>query len=203
MTPPCTGVILSGGRNTRMGGKPKAFLKIGGEPILDRLYRTMKACFEHLLLVTNNAEAYLGWDVAIVADLIPVRSSLTGIHAGLFHAPTEHVFVTACDMPFVKPEVVGCLLNAVKPAWDVVIPVTRQGHQPLCAIYSKRCLRPIERQLQAGDPRIVTFFPKVRVKEVPESAITAVDPQLESFFNINTPEELKKARKMMAVAPSR
>ncbi|MBW2109446.1 MAG: molybdenum cofactor guanylyltransferase [Deltaproteobacteria bacterium] len=203
MTPPCTGVILSGGLSTRMGGKPKAFLKIDGEPILDRLYRTMKACFEGLTLVTNTPYEYLAWDLAIVTDLIPVRSALTGIHAGLFHAPSQYIFVTACDMPFVKSKVVNCLLDALEPKWDVVIPATQEGRQPLCALYSKRCLRPIERQLKTRDPRIVTFFPTVRVKEVPESTIRAVDPQLHSFFNINTPEDLKEARKITGDSRSR
>jgi len=193
----CSGVILSGGLNTRMGGQSKAFLSVGGQRILDRLYQTMGELFEEILLVTNAPLEYLSWDMMIVTDIIPVRSSLTGIHAGLFHAPADHVFVTACDMPFLKEAVVKALLRELEPKWDVIIPVTKEGHQPLCAVYSKRCIKPIEAHLEAQHPKIVDFFSKVRVKEIPEETIRQADPDLSSFFNINTPEDLAAANRMV------
>jgi molybdopterin-guanine dinucleotide biosynthesis protein A len=197
MNCPCSGVILSGGLNTRMGGKSKAFLPVGRERILDRLYRTMGGLFEDILLVTNKPLEYLSWDMMIVTDLIPVRSSLTGIHAGLFHASSSHIFVTACDMPFLKEAVVRTLLDHLEPKWDVIIPVTAKGPQPLCAIYSKRCIRPIEDQLQSEASKIVSFFSKVRVKEVPEDFLRSLDPDLDSFFNINTPKDLEASEKIL------
>lgn len=196
MRPPCTGVILSGGLNTRMGGKSKAFLSVGGKQILDRLYRTMKGLFAEVMVVTNAPLEYLSWDVMIVTDLIPVRSSLTGIHAALFHSPTQHIFVTACDMPFLKKELVAALLEELEAKWDVIIPVTNKGPQPLCAIYSKRCIKPIERQLRMHDPKIIHFFSTVRVKEVPEKKMLTVDPKLRSFLNINTPQDLAESEKI-------
>ena len=193
----CSGVILSGGLNTRMGGKSKAFLSVGHQRILDRLCQTLEGLFENLLLVTNKPIEYLSWDMMIVTDLIPVRSSLTGIHAGLFHATSNHIFVTACDMPFLKKEVVTALLDEFDPKWDVIIPVTAKGPQPLCAIYSKRCIRHIEAQLQDEGSKIISFFSKVRVKEVSEDTMRALDPNLVSFFNINTPQDLAAAEKIL------
>lgn len=193
----CSGVILSGGLNTRMGGKSKAFLSVGRERILDRLYQTMGGLFEELLLVTNEPIEYLSWDMLIVTDLIPVRSALTGIHAGLFHAPSSHIFVTACDMPFLKKAMVNALLDLLEPKWDVIIPVTAKGPQPLCAIYSKRCIKPIEDQLQGQASKIVSFFSKVRVQEVPEDTLRELDPDLDSFFNINTPGDLTASEKIL------
>jgi molybdopterin-guanine dinucleotide biosynthesis protein A len=180
-----------------MGGESKAFLAVGGHTILDHLFRTMKGLFGEILLVTNAPLEYLSWNVMIVSDLIPVRSSLTGIHAGLFHASADHVFVTACDMPFLKESVVKILLQELEPKWDVIIPVTTKGPQPLCAIYSKRCIKPIEAQLHKEASKIVRFFSKVRVKEVPEEAIRQVDPDLDSFFNINTPEDLAASESIL------
>lgn len=180
-----------------MGGKSKALLSVGSQRILDRLYRTMAGVFSQILLVTNAPLEYLSWDMMIVTDLIPVRSSLTGIHAGLFHASSDHVFVTACDMPFLRQAVVEALLKQLEPKWDVIIPVTTAGPQPLCAIYSKRCIKPIETQLGTQDAKIIDFFSKVRVKEVPEGTIREVDPDLDSFFNINTPEDLETAERVM------
>jgi molybdopterin-guanine dinucleotide biosynthesis protein A len=180
-----------------MGGKNKAFLPLGGQTILDRLYDALQGVFTEVLLVTKDPLQYLSWDLTIVTDLFPTRSSLTGIHAGLFHASAPHAFITACDTPFLKAELITALLEELEPRWDVIIPVTEQGNQPLCAIYSKRCIKPIESQLKNQDPKIVNFFPKVRVKEIPEERLRQADPDLASFFNINTPEDLTACEKML------
>ena len=193
---PCSGVILSGGLNTRMGGQNKAFLPVGDESILDRLSSTFEILFEEVVLVTNAPLEYLSWDLMIVTDLFPLRSSLTGIHAGLFHASAPHIFVTACDSPFLKKRLITALLDELEPKWDVIIPVTGEGHQPLCAIYSKRCIKPIEHQLRKQDPKIINFFSQVKVKEVAEPQLRTADPDLVSFFNINTPEDLAASEKM-------
>ena len=194
----CSGIILSGGLNTRMGGKNKALLSLGGQTILDRLCNTFQGLFDEVLLVTKDPVQYLSWDFMIVSDLFPLPSSLTGIHAGLFHASSTHAFITACDTPFLRPELIKALLDELEPKWDVIMPVTEQGNQPLCAIYSKRCIKPIERQLKNGDPKILNFFPKVKVKEIPEAGLRSVDPDLISFFNINTPEDLTASEQMLA-----
>jgi molybdopterin-guanine dinucleotide biosynthesis protein A len=112
---PCSGVILSGGLNTRMGGQNKAFRSVGDRSILDRLARTFEGLFEQVVLVTNAPLEYLSWVLMIVTDLFPLRSSLTGIHAGLFHASAPHVFVTACDTPFLKKELITTLLDELEP----------------------------------------------------------------------------------------
>jgi molybdopterin-guanine dinucleotide biosynthesis protein A len=194
----CSGIILSGGLNERMAGKNKAFLSLGGQTILDRLCNSFQGLFDEVLLVTREPLQYLSFDLKIVSDLFPVRSSLTGIHAGLFHASTPHAFIAACDTPFLRPELIQALLDELEPRWDVIMPVTERGNQPLCAIYSKRCIKPIERQLQNGDPKILNFFPKVKVKEIPEAELRSVDPDLISFFNINTPEDLTASEQMLA-----
>lgn len=197
MNHPCSGIILSGGLNTRMGGQNKAFLSVRSQTILDRLYNTFQELFNEVLLVTNDPLQYLSWDLTIVTDLFPVRSSLTGIHAGLFHSSASHAFFTACDTPFLKKELISALLEELEPKWDIIIPVAQGGHEPLCAIYSKRCLKPIEHQLKKQDPKILKFFPKVKVKEVPEAQLRLADPHLVSFFNINTPEDLAASEKML------
>jgi molybdopterin-guanine dinucleotide biosynthesis protein A len=194
---PCSGIILSGGLNTRMGGKDKAFLSVGNKTILDRLYNTLQGLFDEVLLVTNNPLQYLSWDLTIVTDLFPIRSPLTGIHAGLFHASAPHAFITACDTPFLKKKLIMALLDEVEPKWDVVIPVTEEGNQPLCAIYSKRCIKPIERQLKNEEPKIMKFFPRVKVKEITEAQLRSADPHLVSFLNINTPEDLTACEKIL------
>jgi molybdopterin-guanine dinucleotide biosynthesis protein A len=193
----CSGIILSGGLNTRMGGKNKALLSLGGQTILDRLCHTFQELFDEVFLVTKDPLQYLSWDFTIVTDLFPIRSALTGIHAGLFHSLAPHAFITACDTPFLRPELIKALLEELESERDVVMPVTQEGNQPLCAVYSKRCINPIERQLKNGDPKILNFFPQIKVKEIPEAQLRSADPHLISFFNINTPEDLAASEKWL------
>ena len=84
MAIPCTGVILSGGLNTRFDGKNKAFVSIGGRRIIDRLLEVFSDLFDDIILVTNHPDQFLRWDLTIVTDIFDLRSSLTGIHTGLF-----------------------------------------------------------------------------------------------------------------------
>lgn len=196
----CSGVILAGGLNNRMG-KNKAFLTIRGERILDRLYHIFRELFDEIILVTNEPLHYLEWDLKIVSDLYPVRSALVGIHAGLFYASHSHAFVTACDMPFLKKSVVEILLGEFEPRWDIILPATSDGHQPLCAIYSKRCIKRIEAQIEHESFKIAEIFPKVRVKKVSEASLRSADPDLTSFFNINTQKDLAAAEDLGAEKP--
>jgi molybdenum cofactor guanylyltransferase len=189
---PCAGIILAGGLNSRMGGQNKARLLIQGETILDRLIRLLRDFFNPLLIVTNQPRDYLDEGITLVTDLVELRSSLTGIYTGLFYSPRPHAFITGCDMPFLKRELLELILKNLEDRWDVVVPVTSEGFQPLAAIYSRRCLEPIAAQLAEGKLKVTQFFPEVKIKKIPESSVREVDPELESFFNINTPADLDR-----------
>lgn len=193
---PISGVILAGGENKRFGGREKAFITVHGQCILDHIYGLFQTLFQEIILVTNSPQLYLNWDVNIVTDLFRMRSSLTGIHAGLFYAAQPHAFVTACDTPFLNEALVRSLLEAAEPDLDLVIPCTEAGYEPLCAVYSKRCLQPIERQLRRQELKIETIFNKVRMKKIMAPALRRSDPELRSFFNINTPADLERAQKI-------
>ena len=198
----CTGVILAGGLNSRFGGQPKALLKVGGRRIIDRVLGVFTELFPQILLVTNEPEDYLEWDLALVTDIHPVRASLNGLHAGLFYTRTPYAFFSACDTPFLNPALVRAVLERIRPTVDVVLPVTGKGAEPLAAVYSRHCLEAVERQLARGDLKIDHFFRKVRVSSMMEPQLRRVDPQLDSFFNINTPEDLEAARARAAGAPA-
>lgn len=190
----CTGVILAGGLNSRFSGANKAFIQIGSKCILDHIYDVFREFFEEIILVTNDPLKYIGWDLKIVTDLYHCRSSLTGIHAGLFYTTGSHAFVTACDTPFLKKELIETIICAVEPQIDIIIPETSAGMEPLCAVYSKRCLKPIENQLQKQEFKIQKFFSKVRVRKISDNELRAKDPELTSFFNVNNPSSLEKVK---------
>jgi molybdopterin-guanine dinucleotide biosynthesis protein A len=194
----CAGVILAGGLNRRMEGKNKALLSMGDQSIIGRQIELFENLFEQVILVSNQPLEFDYWDCLIVSDLLTVRSSLTGIHAGLFYTRSSHAFIAACDMPFLKPEMIRLILQELDPKWDVVVPVTKEGYQPLCALYSKRCLKIIEGQVRQGDMKISRLYSKVKLKKIPEESLRKVDPELISFFNINTQEDWTLSQKMGA-----
>jgi molybdopterin-guanine dinucleotide biosynthesis protein A len=185
-----TGMILAGGKNLRMG-QNKAFLKIQGERIIDRIKRIFVDLFDEVLLVTNTPRDYLDLNLRTVTDLYREQGALGGVFTGLFHASFPHAFVVACDMPFLQPALISYLAG-MSPGYDIVIPRTEDGLQPLHAVYSRKCLPFMEDLLCRGRLKILDFFPRVKKKEVPAEEIIPFDPQMVSFFNLNTPEDLSR-----------
>jgi molybdopterin-guanine dinucleotide biosynthesis protein A len=198
MTQTCTGVILSGGLNTRFNGQNKAFVRVGQRRILDRLYDIFSDLFAEVILVTNDPLQFIDWDLTIVTDIFSVRSSLTGIHAGLFYTQNPFAFFSACDTPFLKRELVKSLVEQIENNTDIIMPETAAGFEPLCAIYSKRCLKQAEQHLKENKFKIQWAFRSHRIKYIPESVLLQKDPELISFFNINTPEDLVRAEELIA-----
>ncbi len=197
----CTGVILAGGLNTRFSGKEKALVRVGERRILDYIYDVFLDLFEEIILVTNNPLKYIEWNLNIVTDLFPIRSSLTGIHAGLFYASNPYAFFAACDTPFLKKELIEMIVEKIEPGLEAIIPEISVGLEPLCAIYSKNSLKRIEQHLSENKLKIQWVFKKDRIKKIPENLIREKDPDLLSFFNINSPEDLEKAEALMAQVP--
>jgi len=184
----CAAVILAGGLNSRMGGRNKAFLDVGGASILNRLLGVLTGFFTEILLVTRKPELYADFPVRVVTDIYEARSSLTGIHAGLKQAGAGFALVTPCDAPFVQPGLIRLLLSEMTPDVDVLVPENAGRYEPLCAIYSKRCIPFIEDQLNRQDFKIYHFFREVHLKTLPAEKIRAVDARMLSFFNVNTPD---------------
>jgi molybdopterin-guanine dinucleotide biosynthesis protein A len=199
MIHPCTGVILSGGLSTRFNGQNKAFIKVGGQRILDRLYAIFSDLFDEIILVTNDPLQFVEWDLTIVTDIFPFRSSLTGIHTGLFYMKHQFAFFSACDTPFLKKELVEVLLENIDRNIDLIMPKTSAGMEPLCAIYSKRCLNSAEHHIKQNKFKIQRALGNHRLKKIPENVLRAKDPELSSFFNINTPQDLARAEAMAAI----
>jgi molybdopterin-guanine dinucleotide biosynthesis protein A len=186
--------ILAGGEGSRMGHKDKSCLEISGEKIINRIIRQLSGLFSEIFVITRTPENHPNLNVRLAGDIYQQRSSLTGVHAALSHAETEHVFITACDSPFLNKNLVTKLISLLKPSDDVLIPIRKnKRYEPLCAVYSKRCLPFIERNLDNGILQIIRFFPEVKVHAVEVEILRQHDQDLESFINVNTPEELSKA----------
>ena len=195
--------ILAGGAATRMGGKRKALLKLGRGRIIDRILSALAPLFDDLLLAVRDPEPFEHLGVRMAEDRFEARCSLTGLHTALTGAEHEHVFVTSCDTPFLQPELIQALQRHVTGRQDVVVP-TRDGwyHYPLCAIYSKNCLPHVEAALKQGRHQLIRFFQAVRLDAVPLADLRPHDPDLLSLFNVNTPEDLEEAERLLAESAS-
>lgn len=187
-----TGVILAGGQSSRMGSN-KALLPFQGGRFIEAIYRQLSELFPEMLLVTNTPEQYNFLPCRKVADIYPGLGALAGLHAGLQHATTPHIFAVACDMPWLNSTLIRRLATLRHDA-DVVIPQGESGLEPLHALYGKPCLGPMEESLAANRRRIVSFFPQVRVHHFCQEQIAVIDPAFDSFRNVNTPADYYQLR---------
>jgi molybdopterin-guanine dinucleotide biosynthesis protein A len=192
-----TGVIQAGGRSTRMGGEPKALMRLGGRRIVERVVAAIAGEVDDLLLVTNTPELYAFLGLRMVGDALPDHGSLGGIYTGLLHAPGDAAFTVACDMPFLRADVARLVIARAAES-DVVIPRTGDQLETLHACYAKACLPAMETRLRAGRLKITGFFDDVRVLEIDEAAVRAVADPAVVFMNVNTPDELAQAHVIAA-----
>jgi len=193
--PPITGVILAGGKSSRMG-QNKALMSLGGQRLVDRVVAVMRAVVRDLLMVTNTPEVYADLGVPMVPDVLPDKGSLGGIYSAVYHVASPGCLVVACDMPFLQASVLRYLL-AQMADYDVVVPDVLGELQTLHAIYRKTCLPAIERRLETNRLRIVGFFSEVRVRTVTASELQPYDPELLAFQNLNTPDDFQAAEQRL------
>lgn len=196
--PDITGAILAGGQSTRMGSD-KALLKLDGQRMLERVYRTMAGLFGNILLITNTPERYRFLPCPTAPDRFVGAGSLAGIHAALSHATTDLVFVVACDMPLLSPEVIRHLCSQ-SDAYDIVVPESCSGIEPLHALYRRSCLPEIEQMLLGDRKRIVELFDRSRTRRVTWPEIAHLPGAAQTFLNLNTPEEFQSLAQI-ATAP--
>jgi molybdopterin-guanine dinucleotide biosynthesis protein A len=194
-------IILAGGKNTRIG-RNKAFIQLPkGETILQNTLNILQKIFSEIIIVTNQKDAYLSYgscgkfNVQVVEDLIKESGPLGGIFTGLCYSTSKHNFVVACDMPFIKPALIRLLLEERK-TYDVVIPEIDGEAEPLFALYSKNCIPVMFERLQKRSLKIREVIGKLHVRKIGASKIDRLDPQHLSFFNINTEEDLRRAKSL-------
>ncbi len=189
--------ILAGGQSSRMGAN-KAFVEVGGKPLIERILGRVKDLGEELLIVANESEAYAHLGLPVVPDLIPGKGPLGGLYTAILASRGEHTLVVSCDQPFLNPDLLRYLIS-LRTGYDVVVPLNRDGYpQSMYAVYGKRCAGPIRRRIEADQLKVIGFFPEVRVRKVAGPEIDQFDPERVSFFNVNTPADLIEAQRLAA-----
>jgi TatA/E family protein of Tat protein translocase len=115
-----TGIVLSGGESRRMG-TDKAFLKIGGLPLIEHVIRALRSVAERIIIVSNFPEAYASYNAEIATDAFKKRGSLIGLYSGLLRSQDEYNIVVACDMPFLNSRLLSHM-SGLAAGYDIIAP---------------------------------------------------------------------------------
>jgi molybdopterin-guanine dinucleotide biosynthesis protein A len=190
-----TGIILAGGKNSRMGIN-KAFLEIDGIRLIDKAINIYREIFSEIIIVTNDPLSYIEFtDAEIVTDIYKGKGPLGGIYTGLFYSKNDYTFISACDMPYLNKDFISYLTTHTGK-YDIIVPELSDGFQPLYAIYSQNCLSHIKKLLIADKLKITGFYKEVRQLSIPEEKIIPFNKDGRLFLNFNTPEDLEKEQKV-------
>jgi molybdenum cofactor guanylyltransferase len=184
--------ILAGGRSRRMGAD-KALLPLDGEPLLGHVIARLRPLVSEILIIGDNAGAYRRFGIPVVPDPRPDQGPLAAIRTALLSTAAPAVFCCACDMPFLEAALVDHLLGLVAPGVAAVVPRVRGEPEPLCAVYTPAALPGIDAETAGGGRQIRGALARVSTRYVDESELRACDPELRSFVNLNTPEDLARA----------
>jgi len=183
-------IIQAGGQSSRMG-QEKALLKLKGETLIERIMRRLRPLADEILITTNQPENFAFLGVPLIGDLWPERGALPGLYTALKSASRPLAAIVACDMPFASPEIFTRLTELAAQA-DAALPNPGQ-FEPLHAVYRPQtCLPAIEAALRAGEKKVISWLPQVRVATLSAAELTQLDPSGRAFLNLNTPTEWEK-----------
>ena len=190
---PLAAAILTGGRATRMGGLRKATLRIGGRSIIERQLDVLRGIAAPIFAVSSaTGEAEGG--LAIVRDQFPDRGALGGIYTAIDASPHERVLVVGCDMPFLSAPLIE-YMNGIDA--DIVVPRSKRGYEPLCAIYSRGCAAAVRARIERGQLEASVMPDGVRVVEVGSETLAEYDAHGLLFVNVNTPHDYERANMLL------
>jgi molybdenum cofactor guanylyltransferase len=189
------GIVLCGGNSSRMG-RPKAHLPFGPELMLARVVRLLGQAVEPLVVVAAADQELpsLPPSVGVVRDRRPGRGPLEGLCVGLesLAGRADAAYATSCDVPLLVPEFVRLMLRQLGDH-RVAVPVDGEFYHPLAAVYRIDVLPEVRALLAAGQFRPRLLFDRVRTCRVPVAELRAVDPDLLTLANLNTPADYTAA----------
>lgn len=194
-----TSIILAGGKSSRLG-RSKALQIIEGKSLIQGVVDRLAILSTEIIIVTARGEAIpcsSAVRIKTVADIYPAKGPLVGIYSGLLASSSSRAIVVGCDTPFLSVGLLKYMIQ-ISSIFDVVVPRIKDKLEPLCAVYSKSCLVPIQELLEQNELRIAELFSMVKVKYVEEDELNRFDPKHLSFFNINSQDDLDRARTLAA-----
>lgn len=192
-SPLIMGLILAGGRGSRMGGQDKGLLQFAGQSLALRVRDVLRVQTELVLVSANrHTEDYEAMGLPVVRDRLPdYQGPLSGIEAGLKAAPTPYVFVVPCDAPFLDGSLMTRLYERMEATQANVVyaqsqdPDGRWHAEPLFALIRSSMATRLSQFLDSGQRKVLDWYTQI------EHATIDVDDAL-SFANANTPEEFAR-----------
>lgn len=192
-------VILAGGAGSRLG-KEKSLIEFDGRPLIQWSVEKLALLAEDVVVVARGPEQSrqledLIPDAAIACDGISGYGPVAGLAAGLEKARSEYVLAIGCDLPFLNVDVINLLFEQAK-GWEAAVPTRENGMmEPLHSVYKRDALlSACQRAIERGERRIRVPLSMLRVKCVAVELLKNLDPELLTFFNLNTREDLDLAR---------
>jgi molybdopterin-guanine dinucleotide biosynthesis protein A len=190
--------VLAGGRGSRLGGVDKAALDLHGRPILEHLLSALSPLAREIVVVANDDRLADDPRLRVIRDPDPHAGVLPALLAALDAASSDLLLLVACDMPFVSRRLMEHLV-ALAADHDAVVPKVDGFEQVMHAVYRVGpCRAAVTNALEQGRRRMIAFLDEVDTRYVDESELRRLDPELRSFFNVNTPEDLALARQIAA-----
>jgi molybdopterin-guanine dinucleotide biosynthesis protein A len=188
--------IVAGGESTRMG-EDKALITFQEMPLIEYIIRQVVHVADELIIIANTMEDYIPFELPIYPDVIHNVGNLGGIHSAIYHATYDLCLVLACDMPFINIPLIEYMLEA-PDNYDAYIPRISKNKpvEPFRGVYRKTCINPLKKVMDSGSRRVVDFIENVKARYFEIGEIQRFDPDLISFFNINTPADLEKAKRI-------
>ena len=195
-----SGVVLAGGRSSRMG-RDKAALVFDGSTLLQRTAEALTAVADEIVVVRAPGQELppLDLDVPIIEaeDAIEGEGPLVGIAAGLRAASTPVAIVVAVDMPFLQPPLLRMLAERVQEGARWALPIAEGRPQPLCSAFATNALDVLDAHIAAGDRAPMAAADDLDAARIEEATWRAADPEGRSFLNVNTPEEFEAAQRLL------
>jgi molybdopterin-guanine dinucleotide biosynthesis protein A len=186
-----TAIVLCGGRSTRMG-QDKGALPVGDETMLDRIVRIVRTIAEEVIVVSRHVQqAPAG--VTIVNDPVEDLGPLAGLAAGLAASTSDLNIVVACDMPLIKPQVLQRLVSMIGDTDDACVTVADGHASALCGVYRSRVAKDAQALLDSGERRVMRLLDRVQTKRVDAALLRDIDPYLETFISVDTPDKYADA----------
>jgi len=185
------GIILAGGKSTRMGSS-KALLPFGPESMLQRVVRILGTVVSPIVVVSAPQQSLpeLPPHVIVTRDEQEGRGPLEGLRAGLKALPatSEIAYVTSCDVPLLVPGFVRQMI-ALLADHDIAVMEIDGFPHPLSVVYRSVKKQHVEALLEKDKLRPVFLFDAVRTRRVRPEEMLSVDPQLRTLRNLNTRED--------------
>lgn len=190
--PLITGAVLAGGRSRRLG-RDKATLPLAGRPLAHWITAAIGPLVDECWLISNQPVAHLELQIPLVIDLLPGRGALGGLLSVMLIAKGDYVLLSACDTPFIQPELLTAMIEICRRGQDAVICRSSRGLEPLPGVYSCRLLPRLMAQVVCDDLRLRTLLHACRTKILQPQEIGIQDAEDKTFFNINTPADAARA----------